>query len=331
MVTLGNMRIPPKYSLTSEMIEILGKIEANRQYLKSLNISSVINQKIQRVSLLKSSLFSAKIEGNPLSFNDYKQSTNNIKKLEISNILKSVNYISKHKIKVINISLIKAVHKLVTNGVHYQAGEFRSEMSAIFNQAGIVVYVCPPPGQIVQLINQLTSYINSKQEKFPLIKAFISHLLFEKIHPFLDGNGRVGRLMIYQICKKDNYQFYPHISFEEYLNENKNDYYHYLDTGLINTDDYLLFMLKAFYWQSEKLKKELEKEINKKTDLLLPPRQDEILLIIKDHRIVSLDFIKRRFLKVPGRTLRYDLKKLCDKNLVVKIGRTKGVYYKIIL
>ena len=61
------MRIPPKYSLTSEMIEILGKIEANRQYLKSLNISSVINQKIQRVSLLKSSLFSAKIEGNPLS------------------------------------------------------------------------------------------------------------------------------------------------------------------------------------------------------------------------------------------------------------------------
>ena len=71
------------------MIEILGKIEANRQYLKSLNISSVINQKIQRVSLLKSSLFSAKIEGNPLSFNDYKQSTNNIKKLEISNILKS--------------------------------------------------------------------------------------------------------------------------------------------------------------------------------------------------------------------------------------------------
>lgn len=131
------MKIPPKYSVTSEVIELLGKIEANRQYLKSLNISPLINQKIQRVSLLKSSLFSAKIEGNSL-----------------------------------------------------------------------------------------------------------------------------------------------------------------------NLEDVL--------------------------DLILNQRQAKIINLFKDHRMVSLDFIKRRFLKVPGRTLRYDLKKLCDKNLVMKIGQTKGVYYKII-
>lgn len=311
------------------MIELLGKIEGNRQYLKSLDISPIINQKIQRVSLLKSSLFSAKIEGNPLSLDDYKQSPDKVKKLEILNILKSINYISKQKIKNIDISLIKTIHKLVMSDVHYQAGKFRREMSAIFNQAEVAVYVCPPPKQIVQLINQLTSYVNSDTEKFPLIKAFIGHLLFEKIHPFLDGNGRVGRLMIYLICKKDNYQFYPNISFEEYLNENKNDYYYYLDIGLTNTNDYLLFMLKVFYSQTEKLKKEIEKEINKKTQIFLPPRQEEILQIIKDHKMVSLDFIKRRFLKVPGRTLRYDLKKLCDKKLVLKIGQTRGSYYKI--
>jgi len=324
------MVIPPKYTITPEMIELLGKIEANRQYFKSLNVSPIINQKIQRISLLKSSFFSAKIEGNPLSLDDYKQSPDKIKKLEISNILKSINYISKQKISIINISLIKNIHKLVMNDVHYQAGKLRREMSAIFNQSGVAVYVCPPPEQIVQSINRLDSYINSEKEKFPLIKAFISHLMFEKIHPFLDGNGRVGRLMIYVICKKSNYEFFPNVSFEEYLNENKNDYYYHLDTGLTHTNDYLLFMLKAFYFQTEKLKKELEKEINKKTELFLPPRQEEILQIIKDHRMISLDFIKRRFLKVPSRTLRYDLKKLCDKDLVMKIGQTRGVYYRII-
>jgi Fic family protein len=323
------MRIPPKYSITSEIIELLGKIEGNRQYLKSLNISPVISQKIQRISLLKSSLFSAKIEGNPLSLDDYKQSSDKIKKLEILNILKSINYISKQKIKIIDISLIKTIHKLTMSDVHYQAGKFRREMSAIFNQAGVAVYVCPLPKQIAQLINQLINYINSEKEKFPLIKAFITHLMFEKIHPFLDGNGRVGRLMIYLICKKDNYQIYPNISFEEYLNENKNDYYYYLDIGLTNTNEYLLFMLKAFCFQTEKLKKEIEKEINKKSDISLPPRQEEILQIIKEHKIVSLDFIKRRFLKVPGRTLRYDLKKLCDKKLIFKIGKTRGSFYKI--
>lgn len=312
------------------MIEFLGKIEANRQYFKSLNISLSVNQNIQRMSLLKSSLFSAKIEGNPLSLDDYRQSADKIKKLEILNILKTLKYFSKQKIKKIDAVLIKNIHNLIMDEIHYQAGKFRKEMGAIFNQSGVAVYVCPPPSQIVQSINRLTNYINSGKEKFSLIKAFVAHLLFEKIHPFLDGNGRVGRLMIYLICKMDNYQFYPHISFEEYLNENKNDYYYYLDTGLMNTNDYLLFMLRAFHSQTEKLKKIIEKGISEKMKIFLPPRQEEILQIIKDHSVVSLDFIKRRFLKIPGRTLRYDLKKLCDKDLVVKIGQTKGVYYKII-
>ncbi len=65
-------------------------------------------------------------------------------------------------------------------------------------------------------------------------------------------------------------------------------------------------------------------------DLILNQRQVKIIKLLKKQKIASLDFIKRRFLKVPGRTLRYDLKKLCDKNLVMKIGQTKGVYYKII-
>lgn len=60
---------------------------------------------------------------------------------------------------------------------------------------------------------------------------------------------------------------------------------------------------------------------------MLPPRQEEIYNIIKDHKIISFDIIRRRFLKVPERTLRYDLKKLQDKNLVKKIGSTKGSFY----
>ena len=143
----------------------------------------------------------------------------------------------------------------------------------------------------------------------------------------MDGNGRVGRLMIPLVCQVNNYQFNPAVSFEEYLNENKNDYYYYLDIGLKNPSEYLLYMLNAFYYQTEKLKNEIEKEVNKKNTVYLPPRQEEILNIIKDHKTVSLDFIKRRFLKVPERTLRYNLKKLCDKKLVIKIGKTRGSFY----
>lgn len=323
------MKILPVYKITPEILELLGKIEVVRQYLQLKNIPSNIKQKIQRVSLLKSSLYSAKIEGNSLDIDDFKNSPDKIKKLEIENISKAINYIFRLKNLSLNQQLIKEVHKIVMNKIHYQAGLYRNEMSAIFNQAGVAVYVCPPPSQIVQSINRLIDYINSGEEKFPLIIAFITHLYIEKIHPFLDGNGRVGRLMIYLVCQLKKYQFNLPVSFEEYLNENKQEYYHYLDIGLQNTGDYLIFMLQAFYSQAEKLKTEVENEINKKNVINLPPRQEEILEIIKDHKTVSLDFIKRRFLKIPRRTLSYDLKKLCDHKLVVKIGKTRGSFYTI--
>lgn len=61
----------------------------------------------------------------------------------------------------------------------------------------------------------------------------------------------------------------------------------------------------------------------------LPPRQEEILNIIKDHIVVSFDMIRRRFIQVPERTLRYDLKKLLDRKLVEKSGETRGRYYRV--
>jgi len=101
--------------------------------------------------------------------------------------------------------------------------------------------------------------------------------------------------------------------------------------GLRETNEYLTFMLHSFYEKAELVKKTIHQEISKgKEVLLLPPRQEEIYFIIKDHRMVSFDFLKRRFLKVPGRTLRYDLKKLQDGGYVMKVGKTRGSFYTIL-
>lgn len=323
------MQIPPKYSVTPEMVELLAKIEAIRQYLLTIEIPITLKKRIHRISLLKSSLYSAKIEGNPLNLDTIRNSPDKIKRLEITNIEKALIFISKQKIKKIGQSMIKNLHKIVMDKIHFQAGRYRTEMSAVFNQAGVAIYVCPSPNRITQLSTLLIDYANSQKEKFPLIKAFVTHLLFEKIHPFLDGNGRVGRLMIPLICLISNYRFEPSVSFEESLNDNKTDYYYHLDFGLKNTNEYLIFMLMMFLKQIEKLKKEIEQEINKKTIIYLPPRQEEILNIIRDHNNVTFDFIRRRFLKIPPRTLRFDLKKLAEKKVIIKIGQTKGSFYKI--
>ena len=64
------MKIPPLYSVTPEMLALIAKIESNLLYIASLNLPKPLKDKIQRVSLLKSSLFSARIEGNPLELSD---------------------------------------------------------------------------------------------------------------------------------------------------------------------------------------------------------------------------------------------------------------------
>jgi DNA-binding transcriptional ArsR family regulator len=68
--------------------------------------------------------------------------------------------------------------------------------------------------------------------------------------------------------------------------------------------------------------------MNNVLDSLLP-RRAEIYYITRDHELVNFDMIRRRFMGVNERTLRYDLKHLTDRGLIIKLGKTNGVYYKI--
>jgi len=325
------MKIPPRYQMSSEILDLIAKIDANRIFFSTVDIPKLVKEKIQRVSLLKSSLFSARIEGNPLTLENIRYSSEIQRRIEIENILKAIRRIDKEYVhqKKITKEIILNLHKLVLDNIGSSPGKFRKEIGAIFNQTGVAVYVSPAPTQIPSLLDRLLDYIIDDKEKFPLITAFIAHLIFEKIHPFMDGNGRVGRLLIFIILKSKGYHFGLTIPFEEYLDIHKDDYYYYLDIGLEHVGSYLLFMLKAFYEQSEKIKESLTNKMSKKETFFLPLRQEEIFNIIKDHAVVSFDFIRRRFLKIPERTLRYDLKKLGDLGLIIKIGKTKGCIYRI--
>lgn len=323
------MKIPPRYTITSEMIQYIVHIDALKYFSSSLKIPPLLKEKIQRISYLKSSLYSARIEGNPLTYDNIHKSEEDIKKKEIYNIMSAIHHVERtiFSEKTISKQFFLQLHKKIMHDLSPDAGYFRKEMSAIFNEAGIAVYIPPPPQKISIFIQELIRYVYNTEERFPLICAIISHLIFEKIHPFIDGNGRVGRAMISAILKSKNYDFGMAIPFEEYLDNHKSEYYYYLGIGLKKPEEYILFMLKAFLNQTQHLKDQIEKEMEEKEIIFLPPRQEEILNIIKDHNLVSFDFLKRRFIKIPERTLRYDVKKLAEKELIVKIGKTKGSFY----
>ena len=323
------MLIPPKYTLNNHISELLTRIEASRAVIDTITIPPEVEVNIRRLSTLKSALFSARIEGSELTLDDLPGSANQ-KKAEVYNILKAQNWMYAERHKDLTIADIFTLHKLAMTGFTDadNLGKFRSEVSAIFNSAGIAIYLPPPPKQVKPLLIRLLKYATSDKERFIPVKAALTHFMFEKIHPFLDGNGRVGRLILQKILVHGGYGMKGLLSIEEYLDNHRSAYYHALEEPEKELSDYLIFMLKAIAETAEKAKElVLQKQKAEVTDYLLP-RRAEILNIIKEQQLVNFDQIRRRFMRVNERTLRYDLKQLQNSGLVKKLGNTKGVFYQ---
>lgn len=323
------MLIPPRYRLTNEIVNLLGSIEASKEVVDSISIPPQVEQNIRRASTLKSSLYSARIEGNDLTLEEaLDRSSQNQKKAEVFNILKAINWIHSRPKKDTSLAEILNLHKETLNGLSPHAGQFRTETNAIFNSAGIAIYMPPPPRYIKSHLERLVGYINSTKEKFAPVKAVLAHYTFEKIHPFIDGNGRVGRLIIQKILNQTGYGMKGLLSLEEYLDNNRSAYYRALEEPEKDVTDYLIFTLEAIEKTALQAKElVISKQHTEETDFLLP-RRAEIYKIVRDQKLVNFDRLRRRFLKVNPRTLRYDLKKLQEQGLIIKLGTTNGVYYK---
>lgn len=323
------MLIPPRYTLTREIVDLLASIEASKEVVDSLVIPPQVEQNIRRASTLKSALFSARIEGNDLTLEEVlERSSQNQKKAEVFNILKAINWIHARPKRDTSISDILNLHKEVLLGLSPEAGKFRTETNAIFNSAGIAIYMPPPPRYVKSHLKRLIDYINSSKEKFTPIRAVLAHYIFEKIHPFIDGNGRVGRLLIQKILHQGGYGMKGLLALEEYLDTNRSTYYRSLEEPEKDVTDYVVFMLEAIRETAQKGKELVLSKLKTETADFLLPRRAEMYKIINDQKLVNFDQIRRRFLRVNPRTLRYDLKKLQDEGLIIKLGTTRGVYYK---
>ena len=118
------------------------------------------------------------------------------------------------------------------------------------------------------------------------------------------------------------------LSIEEFLDNNRSKYYRGLEEPEKDTTEYIEYILEAIAQTSERAKELILAKRKSEAEDYLLPRRLEILQIVKDHKLVNFDIIRRRFLKINERTLRYDLNKLVEGGFIRKRGTTKGVYYE---
>lgn len=322
------------FTETEDIKRYLIEIEAAKIIFDNLKILSKTEEKIRRESLLKSSLYSARIEGNPLTWKDLKdKEQEKIKKLEVSNLLAAYRniYLENFEQDRIKTKLIKELHKKTMRNIAPGTGKYRQEAWAIFNEAGVAIYLAPAFFEVPKLMEEYVDYIN--QLTFhPCINAAIAQFILEKIHPFADGNGRTGRLVSALVLRKNNYHMRGMMPFEEYTDKHRELYYYALEPSRDMTE-FIEYFLKSLSATTKEIIRKLsakqtlsEKRGIKKTENLSPRRQ-EIVNIIGDHPDCSFDFLRRRFEGINEKTLHYDLKKLQEKRLIRKLGNTRGAVY----
>lgn len=164
-----------------------------------------------------------------------------------------------------NISLsnrmILGIHeRLLING-----GQYRREQNHIINsKTGEILYTPPIQTEISHLIGNWEKYVNENKDLDPLIRAAIGHYQFESIHPFIDGNGRTGRILMVLQLVRDEVIELPVLFISEYINKNRNEYYELLRgvTARNEWKQFIDFMLQGFYLQAKETKETLRKVTN---------------------------------------------------------------------
>src|SRR5208282_4160844 len=141
----------------------------------------------------------------------------------------------------LSLRLIREIHKILLSkgrGSQKRPGEFRETQNWIGGtRPGNAAFVPPPPEKMMECMGALEKFLHREHEELPiLVKAALAHVQFETIHPFLDGNGRLGRLLITFLLCAQNVIREPILYLSLYFKTHRTTYYDLLDRVRVKGD-----------------------------------------------------------------------------------------------
>ena len=230
--------LPPKPSieLTEDMINLLIKANSQLAVLESIatripNVALFISMYVR-----KEALMSSQIEGTQATLEDVLapliEANTNHNVTDVVNYIKATEFAIKrlHTLPLCN-RLIRETHAVLMEDVRGQEknpGEFRTSQNWIGGQGSTLKnarYIPPCPEDMAKAMSDLEKYINEEDDLNVLVRAALIHYQFETIHPFLDGNGRIGRLLITLFLMEKKVLSTPALYISYFLKKNRVEYY----------------------------------------------------------------------------------------------------------
>lgn len=345
----------PKFTLNNVLLLNIGKIEAAREVIVNAPLLPLWEKRFQEDAMVRTVHHGTHIEGNQLDFQEAKevilsQNLHSIRTRDVQEILnyrKVIDYIEeewKGKKDAITEATLKKVHGFVVDKIlpPNLSGQYRTKRVVIKDsQTGKVTFNPPGPEEIQFLMSEFFKWLERADNTtvYPILKAGIAHHELVRIHPFLDGNGRVSRAMTTLILYIEGYDIRRFFSLEEYYDKDPLNYYEHLQAAnLGDLTPWLEYFTGGLAQELERIKdkiKKLSTDIHMKEKLggkqvYLNERQTKLIEYIQGVGYLQNKAFGSLFPDYSEDTILRDLNDLLEKNLVKKIGKTKGARYELV-
>lgn len=331
------MYIPP-FTITSEIMRLVSEISEQVGIVTTLlgdNVPSPMLRKANRIKTIHSSLA---IEHNTLSL---KQVTaiidgkhvlgapNEIQ--EVKNALQAYQLMSQldaYKEK----DLLKA-HKLMMQALVDKSGCYRTAGVGVFD-GDKCIHMAPPAERVPLLMHDLFEWVK-KTDVHPLVSSCVFHYEFEFIHPFIDGNGRMGRYWQTMLLARWK-GIFAWIPVETIVKEHQQDYYNVIAKcdAAGNSTAFIEFMLRCLLDAMNQIEEEPEEVANKVADKVADKvanksAQKVLMLLYENGHLTRDELSERTGLSLGG--IKKIINSLREAGLIVRVGSNKTGYWQVIM
>lgn len=232
--------LPPNIAWSNRLMAELSKADRSLAKLAEVGNSFPVPQALMRPFVRKEAVLSSRIEGTRTSFEEllsYEagqlrmfEDTHDAK--EVHNYVKAMDYgLERLAALPISMRLIREIHGILMQGVRGEQlspGEVRRTQNWIGPPGATLEtarFVPPPVEEMHDSLKDLERFIHEESELPPLVRVGLIHYQFETIHPFLDGNGRIGRLLVAFLLVSWNLLARPLLYLSNYFEANRQEYY----------------------------------------------------------------------------------------------------------
>jgi Fic family protein len=342
----------PSFTITNKILKNIGSIEAAKEVIVDAPLLPLWEKQFKEDAIVRTAHHGTHVEGNKLGLTEAKEVLLGKEVIgrprdiqEIINYRKVLQLIeeeSKKKIEKITEDLIKKIHRVVVDKILSveEAGCYRMKQVVVRNsETGEVTFRPPPAIELPFLIRQFLYWLNNRsaiEEIHPVLKAGIAHHELVRVHPFIDGNGRVARTVATLILFLGNYDIRQFFSLEEYYDKDAITYYENLkrasEGDLTAWLEYFTLGVAIEFNRIKNKVLKLSKDTYLKEKLggkqvFLNERQVKIVEYIQSVGYLQNQIFKEIFPDISEDTVLRDLADLISKGIVKKIGKTKAARY----